>query len=229
MERVRSWRQTTNDFFTDNIVMNICRTILLGLLLAASNAAIGSGVSYELALLLKSIQTMSANFTQQLLDLDGSEVESFQGTFELAKPGKMRWHVKQPMEQQLVSDGNILWIYDPDLEQVVIENFTDKIKSTPIALFNGEVADLDQRYITTMESVSSDTELFTLTPKDPESLFSRIDIVFDASMPKSIGVTDTFDQRTLITFEELKVNLLLDSSVFSFTIPAQVDVINNVQ
>ena len=229
MERVRSWRQTTNDFFTDNIVMNICRTILLGLLLAASNAAIGSGVSYELALLLKPIQTMSANFTQHLLDLDGSEVESFQGTFELAKPGKMRWHVKQPMEQQLVSDGNILWIYDPDLEQVVIENFTDKIKSTPIALFNGEVADLDQRYITTMESVSSDTELFTLTPKDPESLFSRIDIVFDASMPKSIGVTDTFDQRTLITFEELKVNLLLDSSVFSFTIPAQVDVINNVQ
>ena len=229
MERGRSWRQTINDFFTVNIVMNICHAILLGLLLAASNAAIGSGVSYELALLLKPIQTMSANFTQQLLDLDGSEVESFQGTFELAKPGKMRWHVKQPMEQQLVSDGNILWIYDPDLEQVVIENFTDKIKSTPIALFNGEVADLDQRYITTMESVSSDTELFTLTPKDPESLFSRIDIVFDASMPKSIGVTDTFDQRTLITFEELKVNLLLDSSVFSFTIPAQVDVINNVQ
>ena len=229
MERGRSWRQTINDFFTVNIVMNIPHAILLGLLLAASNAAIGSGVSYELALLLKPIQTMSANFTQQLLDLDGSEVESFQGTFELAKPGKMRWHVKQPMEQQLVSDGNILWIYDPDLEQVVIENFTDKIKSTPIALFNGEVADLDQRYITTMESVSSDTELFTLTPKDPESLFSRIDIVFDASMPKSIGVTDTFDQRTLITFEELKVNLLLDSSVFSFTIPAQVDVINNVQ
>lgn len=208
--------------------MNIYRCTLLALLIASSNAVIGADDSQKLALLLQPIQSMSANFTQQLFDIDGTELESFQGVFELAKPGRMLWHVRQPLEQQLVSDGNILWIYDPDLEQVVIESFAEKMKSTPIALFNGEVTGLDQRYLITLKGTGSDTELFTLTPKDPESLFSQIDISFKSSAPESIGVTDTFDQRTLVTFDGLILNPVLDTSIFSFTIPPQVDVINNV-
>ena len=172
---------------------------------------------------------MSANFTQQLFDADDSELELFEGVFKLAKPGKMLWHIKQPMEQKLVSDGEVLWIYDPDLEQVVIESFADKIKSTPIALFNGQVADLDSRYTITQQHTERSTEIFTLSPKDTRSLFSRIDITFVDSVPQSIAVIDTFEQRTLIVFDKLSVNPLFDPSIFSFIIPNQVDVINNVR
>lgn len=141
----------------------------------------------------------------------------------------MLWHIKQPMEQKLVSDGEVLWIYDPDLEQVVIESFADKIKSTPIALFNGQVADLDSRYTITQQHTERSTEIFTLSPKDTSSLFSRIDITFVDSVPQSIAVIDTFEQRTLIVFDKLSVNPLFDPSIFSFIIPNQVDVINNVR
>ena len=209
--------------------MNIYQSIFLALLIGGSNVANSDSISEKLSALLRPIESMSANFTQQLFDADDSEVELFEGVFKLAKPGKMLWHIKQPMEQKLVSDGEVLWIYDPDLEQVVIESFADKIKSTPIALFNGQVADLDSRYTITQQHTERSTEIFTLSPKDTSSLFSRIDITFVDSMPQSIAVIDTFEQRTLIVFDKLSVNPLFDPSIFSFIIPNQVDVINNVR
>lgn len=209
--------------------MNIYQSIFLALLIGGSNVANSDSISEKLSALLRPIESMSANFTQQLFDADDSEVELFEGVFKLAKPGKMLWHIKQPMEQKLVSDGEVLWIYDPDLEQVVIESFADKIKSTPIALFNGQVADLDSRYTITQQHTERSTEIFTLSPKDTSSLFSRIDITFVDSVPQSIAVIDTFEQRTLIVFDKLSVNPLFDPSIFSFIIPNQVDVINNVR
>jgi|TARA_B110001469_G_scaffold13780_1_gene13925 outer membrane lipoprotein carrier protein len=209
--------------------MNIYQSIFLALLIGGSNVANSDSISEKLSALLRPIESMSANFTQQLFDADDSELELFEGVFKLAKPGKMLWHIKQPMEQKLVSDGEVLWIYDPDLEQVVIESFADKIKSTPIALFNGQVADLDTRYTITQQHTERSTEIFTLSPKDTSSLFSRIDITFVDSVPQSIAVIDTFEQRTLIVFDKLSVNPLFDPSIFSFIIPNQVDVINNVR
>ena len=209
--------------------MNIYQSIFLALLIGGSNVASSDSISEKLSALLRPIESMSANFTQQLFDADDSELELFEGVFKLAKPGKMLWHIKQPMEQKLVSDGEVLWIYDPDLEQVVIESFADKIKSTPIALFNGQVADLDSRYTITQQHTERSTEIFTLSPKDTSSLFSRIDITFVDSVPQSIAVIDTFEQRTLIVFDKLSVNPLFDPSIFSFIIPNQVDVINNVR
>ena len=41
------------------------------------------------------------------------------GTFAFARPGKFRWSYDKPYEQLLVGDGDKLWIYDPDLNQVV--------------------------------------------------------------------------------------------------------------
>ena len=209
--------------------MNIYQSIFLALLIGGSNVANSDSISEKLSALLRPIESMSANFTQQLFDADDSELELFEGVFKLAKPGKMLWHIKQPMEQKLVSDGEVLWIYDPDLEQVVIESFADKIKSTPIALFNGQVADLDSRYTITQQHTERSTEIFTLSPKDTSSLFSRIDITFVDSVPQSLAVIDTFEQRTLIVFDKLSVNPLFDPSIFSFIIPNQVDVINNVR
>ena len=209
--------------------MNIYQSIFLALLIGGSNVANSDSISEKLPALLRPIESMSANFTQQLFEADDSEVELFEGVFKLAKPGKMLWHIKQPMEQKLVSDGEVLWIYDPDLEQVVIESFADKIKSTPITLFNGQVADLDSRYTITQQHTERSTEIFTLSPKDTSSLFSRIDITFVDSVPQSIAVIDTFEQRTLIVFDKLSVNPLFDPSIFSFIIPNQVDVINNVR
>ena len=215
--------------FKKSAVMTIYRYILLGLVMAASNAANSDTVSQRLSALLQPIETLSASFSQQLFDADGTLIESAEGVFKLAKPGKMLWHIIEPMEQKLVSDGTVLWIYDPDLEQVVIESFTDKIKTTPITLLTGDVTDLDERYTIALKETAKDTVLFTLTPSNSSSLFSHIAIEFMGSTPQSIVIMDTFDQRTVIEFGELSVNPILDDAIFSFVIPNQVDVINNVR
>jgi outer membrane lipoprotein carrier protein len=133
------------------------------------------------------------------------------------------------MEQKLVSDGTVLWIYDPDLEQVVIESMAGQFKSTPIGLLSGDNTDLDERYMIALQGIGTDTQLFSLTPKEQGSLFRRIDIRFVGFAPESISVIDTLDQRTVIDLAELGLNQMIDEAVFSFIIPDQVDVINNVR
>jgi outer membrane lipoprotein carrier protein len=197
--------------------------------MAASNSVYSLTVSEKLSSLLQPLDSISGTFTQQLFDNDGKLLESSEGGFKLAKPGKILWHVTQPMEQKLVSDGTILWIYDPDLEQVVIESMTGQFKSTPIALLSGDHTNLDERYIITLQTVSMDTQLFSLTPKEQESLFRRIDIKFVGFVPNSISVIDTLDQSTVIELAELVINQIFDEAVFSFITPDQVDVINNVR
>ena len=209
--------------------MNIYRCIVFGLIMAASNSVYSLTVSEKLSALLQSLDSISGTFTQQLFDADGTVLESSEGVFKLAKPGKMLWYVTQPMEQKLVSDGTVLWIYDPDLEQVVIESMAGQFKSTPIALLSGDNTDLDERYMIALQATGTDKQLFSLMPKEQGSLFRRIDITFVEFAPKSISVIDTLDQRTVIDLAELSVNEILDEAVFSFIIPDQADVINNVR
>ena len=53
----------------------------------------------------------------------------------MAQPARLRWHITAPLEQQIITDGNLLWLFDPDLEQVVIQPFDRDIAATPAILF----------------------------------------------------------------------------------------------
>ena len=96
-------------------------------------------------------------------------------------------------------------------------------------MLNGDNVDLDERYVVAVQGIGTDTQLFSLTPKEQGSLFRRIDIRFVGFAPESISVIDTLDQRTVIDLAELGLNQMIDEAVFSFIIPDQVDVINNVR
>ena len=53
-------------------------------------------------------------------------------------PGKFRWTYDKPYEQLIVGDGEKLWIYDPDLNQVTCESSTRRSARTPAALLAGD-------------------------------------------------------------------------------------------
>ncbi len=45
------------------------------------------------------------------------------GTFEFARPGKFIWTYEKPYEQLLQADGEKLYIYDKDLNQVTVRSW----------------------------------------------------------------------------------------------------------
>jgi outer membrane lipoprotein carrier protein len=174
--------------------------------------------------LLQPISSLSANFTQQITDAEGFELEASEGLFEVAQPAKLRWHITQPMPQQIVSDGSTLWIFDPDLEQVIIQPFNQDIAATPAILFSGDLDQLDRAYFVREDSAGQ----FTLTPERAGSLFSSMQIRFVNQQPVMISLTDNLEQTTTITFTGLQINPEISAERFIFEAPPGIDVINNL-
>jgi outer membrane lipoprotein carrier protein len=175
--------------------------------------------------LLQPITSLSAKFTQQINDPEGFTLETSEGLFDVAQPAKMYWHVTAPMVQQIISDGSKLWVFDPDLEQVIIQPFDRDIATTPAVLFSGELDQLDRAFYVRKES----SGLFTLTPQRAGSLFKQIQITFVSQQPVSIVLTDNLDQITVIKMTELQINPAISADRFIFEIPSDIDVIDNTQ
>jgi outer membrane lipoprotein carrier protein len=173
--------------------------------------------------LLQPITSLSARFKQQISDGDGFELQASEGLFQVSQPNRLRWVVETPMPQQIIADGETLWIYDPDLEQVIIQPFNEDIATTPAVLFSGDLDQLDEAYFVTQ----LDAGRFELKPEQGGSLFDRMTIAFEGGKPASIALTDSLGQTTTIRFTQLELNPVLSGDQFVFQIPDGVDVINN--
>ena len=173
--------------------------------------------------LLQPITSLSARFEQQITDGDGFELQTSEGLFQVSQPNRLRWVVETPMPQEIIADGVTLWIYDADLEQVIIQPFNKDIAATPAILFSGDLDELDNAYFVTQ--VAEDH--FELKPEQGGSLFDSMTIAFNAGKPASLALTDSLGQTTTIHFTQLELNPELSGDQFVFQIPDGVDVINN--
>jgi outer membrane lipoprotein carrier protein len=127
------------------------------------------------------------------------------------------------MPQQVISDGITLWLYDPDLEQVIIQPFDTNIESTPAMLFSGDLDRLDSTYFI----LESSDGVFGLTPEEGGSLFSSLQITFANRVPTAMALTDNLGQVTRITLSEVVYNPAIPAELFVFEIPDGIDVIRN--
>jgi outer membrane lipoprotein carrier protein len=201
-------------------------TMPLAFLAGVSPQAFAGGKAEDIQRLrdlLHPISSLSAQFKQRISDADGFELQVSQGLFEVSQPNKLRWIVEQPMSQQVISDGITLWVYDPDLEQLIIQPFDKDIAATPAILFSGDLDSLDSVYF--VERLEKDS--FLLTPEEEGSLFRSTEIQFDGDKPSAIVLTDTLGQITLISFTGLKLNPPISADQFVFKIPQGIDIIDN--
>lgn len=197
---------------------------LISLMLSFNIQAGGNAEDIQqLRNLLQPISSLSAQFKQQVTDADGFQLQQSEGLFQVAQPNNLRWIVEQPMPQQVISNGLTLWLYDPDLEQVIVKPFDASIESTPAILFSGDLTRLDSAYF--IRQLSPD--VFQLTPEQEGSLFSELQIIFVDQLPASISLTDSLGQVTRITFSDVRLNPSLPAALFEFEIPGDIDVINN--
>jgi outer membrane lipoprotein carrier protein len=197
---------------------------LISLMLSFNIQAGGNAEDIQqLRNLLQPISSLSAQFKQQVTDADGFQLQQSEGLFQVAQPNNLRWIVEQPMPQQVISNGLTLWLYDPDLEQVIVQPFDASIESTPAILFSGDLTRLDSAYF--IRQLSPD--VFQLTPDQGGSLFSELQIIFVDQLPASISLTDSLGQVNRIAFSDVQLNPSLPAALFEFEIPGDIDVINN--
>ena len=186
------------------------------------------GASDRLKALLNPLVTLKASFRQQIFSSDDYLIQDSAGEMHMEKPGKIRWIVAPPMEQWLISNGETLWLYDPDLEQVIIKPFEHSVSNTPAMLLNGGADQLDENYTVSYKSLGEISE-YTLKPKATEGLYESIKLTFNGSLPADIIIYDSLGQRTEIKLTEVDVNTPMSpektAALYHFNPPSGVDVL----
>jgi outer membrane lipoprotein carrier protein len=172
------------------------------------------------------MQTKSArgDFMQVIVDRAGKIVRQSSGSFSLARPGKFRWSYTKPFAQLLVGDGQKVWIYDSDLNQVQIRPMDQALSATPAALLSGSQ---DFEKIFTIEEMPPADGLNWLgaKPKNTESGLDSARLGFNKGTLEKLEFLDNFGQTTTITVSRLEKNPPLAADTFTFTPPQGADVI----
>lgn len=173
---------------------------------------------------LDPLESYQAAFEQQILDGSGERLQSARGEMWLSRPGLLRWEVEAPYSQTVVSDGDDVYMYDPDLEQVTVQAMDDRVTHTPALLLSGSSDDLTESYEVFYEQDGAE-DVFTLVPISADTLFEELSMVFDADTLTELWMMDSTGQRTAITFSNITSNGNIDRSMFDFEIPEGTDVI----
>lgn len=193
-------------------------------LMAQAQAQAGTDAAEHLTTLLESVTSYSADFDQQILDGSGQRLQETEGHMWLSRPGKFHWEVESPYRQVVVSDGDKVYLYDPDLEQVSIRPLDGRVTHTPALLLSGSVDALTESYAVTSRRANGQS-IFTLTPKSPSTLFESLQLTFEDERLQGLQMKDSIGQRTAIAFDDIEINATIDPARFDFDIPEGVDVI----
>jgi outer membrane lipoprotein carrier protein len=192
---------------------------------AFANLAGASGID-QLRAFVDGARTGKATFRQVVAGKSGRVPQASSGTFAFARPGKFRWSYDKPYAQLLVGDGDKLWIYDRDLNQVIIKKLDRALGATPASLLAGSNA-FETNFVLIDGGNADGIEYVEAKPKTPDTGFDQIRIGFRENLPRTMELHDTFGQVTQLTFDTFERNPAIDLALFRFSPPPGADVIGN--
>lgn len=188
------------------------------------NVAYADGVA-SLKDFYSNTNAMRAKFFQEVKDSQGAVIQEVEGTMQLKRPNMFRWDYSKPYEQQIISDGKEVFLYDTDLEQVTIRSLNQTLGTSPAALLAGG-ASVENSF--TLKSIqhTGGFDWVEALPKGEDSGFDRILLGFKGNDLRKMELFDSFKNVTLITFDSVERNPTLEVKDFLFKTPEGVDVIS---
>jgi outer membrane lipoprotein carrier protein len=173
---------------------------------------------------LRTTQSARADFEQKVYGRDGKLTQESKGSFVFLRPGRFRWSYAKPVDQLIVGDGERVWIYDRDLNQVTVRKLSKALGSTPAALLAG-ASDLEAAFELRDAGQSDGLEWLEAKPKEREAGFERIRLGFGSAGVEAMELTDHFGHTTRLRFHNLQRNPKIDPAEFRFEPPKGADVL----
>jgi outer membrane lipoprotein carrier protein len=201
------------------------RSVFILILCVFAQSAQGATLE-RLRAFVHDTQTARASFAQTVTDRNGRPKQQASGEFAISRPGRFRWSVDRPYQQLLVGDGQRVWIYDPDLNQVVKRRADQALGTTPAALLAGK-DDVERAFDWRDLPPADGLDWLGATPKDKDSSFTEIRLGFEGSNLAALDIFDNFGQRTRIKLTKLERNPRLAPDLFKFTPPKGADVVGD--
>ncbi len=206
------------------------KSFLLVSLWAAIFTAHASGLD-GLEAFVKNAKTGRAQFTQVVTapskDAQPARSKTSTGTFEFSRPNRFKFVYTKPFAQTIVADGQTLWLYDVDLNQVTVRSQAAVLGSTPAALI-ASAADLKALradFSLSAEPDKDGLEWVVATPKAKDGAWQSVHVGMRGADLAVLEILDSFGQRSVITFTAMQTNPSLDAAAFAFKPPVGADVV----
>jgi outer membrane lipoprotein carrier protein len=203
-----------------------------------SAAAWASGLD-SLTVFVKTTKSGRATFTQVVTappkDGVAGRSKTSTGRFEFERPGHFRFVYQKPFEQVIVADGQTLWLYDLDLNQVTARKQAQVLGSTPAALIAAapDLKALEADFNLQAAPDKDGLQWLQATPKARDGQLQSVRVGFRAVGQGSashselavLDVQDSFGQRSVLSFTGFEINPALPASTFVFKPPQGADVV----
>jgi len=199
--------------------------LLAILALLAASAAHASSIE-RFKTFVRTTQSARASFEQRVYDQSRKLTQEAKGSFVFQRPGRFRWVYAKPAEQLIVGDGERVWIYDRDLNQVTVRKLSRALGSTPAALLAGS-SDIEAAFELSDAGERDGLEWLEARPREREAGFDRVRMGFAASGIQAMELVDNFGQTTVLRFSNLVRNPKVDPAEFRFEPPKGADVLGD--
>ncbi len=172
-----------------------------------------------------------ARFTQTLTSATMGRKTNSAGGVMFKKPGKMRWDYDKPERATYVSDGNTLWLYEPDDAQAFKQSLSASQLPAALAFLTGKgklAAEFDITLVDKSPYAGAGEYVLALSPKVAEPQVKSLVFIVD---PKTFDVresviTDGQGNTNDLTFADIKTNTKLPDSEFRWSPPSGTRVID---
>jgi outer membrane lipoprotein carrier protein len=144
---------------------------------------------------------LDLEFEQYVHGAEGELVEFATGRFIMQRP-KFRWMVDDPYPQVIVSNGNWLKIYDPDLEQLTESSLAEALEGTPLGILSRKDGRIRDEFDVLTHDVKSGSDYYMLAPRRPQSKAQRVEIWLDGDALRRLDVTDESGGRLRLQFKQ---------------------------
>jgi len=199
--------------------------VMLCLLSASAAQVVYAAALDKLKAFVDGTRSGKADFLQTVTTNNGRKPQNAAGQMLFSRPGKFRWTYDKPYYQLIVGDGERLWIYDRDLNQVTMKKLAVALGSSPAALLAGD-NELEKNFDLKEGGISDGIEWADAQPKNQEAGFQHLRIGFAGNTLRVMEITDSFGQVTTIVFENFERNPALPAAPFQFTPPKGADVLS---
>jgi outer membrane lipoprotein carrier protein len=168
----------------------------------------------QLRQILQGFSSFSAQFEQEVVDIEGEVLQNATGKLLLKQPNKLFWEVYEPDENLLIADGQNLWHVDPFVEQVVVVEQQSATQNNPIVLLTQQSQAQWEGFEVTLEGAN-----FVVSPTDPDGQIAKLELHFEQTQLIGLTIYDRQQQKSVIQFSDIQSNLSLPDSIFEFSLP----------
>jgi outer membrane lipoprotein carrier protein len=180
---------------------------------------------------VKNARSGRADFTQVVSaparQGEAARTKTSTGQFEFVRPNRFRFEYRKPFAQTIVADGQTVWLYDVDLNQVTARKQAQLLGSTPAALIaaSPDLNTLRRDYDLQNAPDRDGLQWVQATPKQKDGQLSSVKVGFRSGDLAALEILDGFGQMSVMKFDKVQLNVQLPAGAFDFKPPQGADVV----